>query len=161
MKIDQSYTLTSDPTAVYSLATSQSFREEVCEAQGSPEAQIEIDEADGNTTITIVRTIKGSIPASMSKFVGNDVTVKQVESWAAADHNGNRTADLRITVVGQPADMTGAISLDGSEQGTVTFRVAGEMKVNVPFFGKKIEPEIAKILTQSLDVEIDMYKGKL
>ena len=42
-----------------------------------------------------------------------------------------------------------------SGEGDVSFVVEGDLKVNVPFIGRKIEPEIAKIVSASLRSDVE------
>ncbi len=54
-----------------------------------------------------------------------------------------RTADLVIQITGQPAKMTGLLTLEPAGDGTRE-RISGDLTVSVPFVGKKIETEVAK-----------------
>jgi hypothetical protein len=107
---------------------------------------------DGHT-ITVIQTQPAKVPDFIKKFIGDSVMVKQVEKWGGPDGTGKRSADIRFTVIGQPAEMHGRAELSGADD--VSFVVRGDLKVNVPFLGRKIEPEIAKIVAASLRSDVE------
>src|SRR5699024_1114402 len=137
MNIDETYHYPTDPASVHALATTQSFREEARAAQGPSESDVTMDEQAEAATATSLRTGDGQMPEHNSKFVGDEVQVKQEEAWGPAADDGSRAADLRITIIGQPAEMTGTITTSQESNSSTNFRVNGEITVNVPFLGKK------------------------
>jgi len=70
----------------------------------------------------------------------------------ATDAEGNRTADVDVQIVGQPAGMRGTSTLRVSGADTV-LDVDGDVAVKIPFLGKKIEPEVAKAVVSAIRVE--------
>ena len=69
----------------------------------------------------------------------------------AAD--GTRTATVSMKVSGQPAGFKGKATLSPDGKGA-EFVVAGDVKVDVPFVGKKFEPIIAKAVEASLRYDV-------
>ena len=55
----------------------------------------------------MIQTQPAKVPDAIKKFVGDSVMVKQTETWSGSDGTGNRSADIRFTVIGQPVDMLG------------------------------------------------------
>jgi hypothetical protein len=154
MKIEESFTYPdTDVESVYALVTDATFREEAVAVVGGTDIEVTVEPTGGGHTITVIQTQPANVPDFIKKFIGESVMVKQVEQWAAADDAGNRTADIRFTVIGQPAEMHGRAELTGN--GDVSFVVQGDLKVNVPFIGRKIEPEIAKIVAASLRSDVE------
>ncbi|MEO6604709.1 MAG: DUF2505 domain-containing protein, partial [Aeromicrobium sp.] len=96
----------------------------------------------------------------VKKLTGNTVKVKQTEVWGPPDADGNRSADVKVSIIGQPAEMVGTALLKGSGSGT-EFTVKGDVKVSIPFIGKKIEPEVAKAIIASLREEVSYGMEKL
>jgi len=86
------------------------------------------------------------------KFVGESIDVRQVEQWSAPDAGGGRRADLKVTIKGQPASMVGTASLIPKATGSTEI-LEGDVKVNVPFIGGKVEPEIAKLIVSGRKIE--------
>ncbi len=122
----------------------KSFRAAVCVATKAISHQVDTRvQDDGSATVTVRRTLPAEVPDFVKKFVGETIELIQSETWAADDGSGVRRADLTLEVVGQPATMTGSIILEATTDG-VHEVVHGELKVAVPFFGGKIETEIAK-----------------
>ncbi len=83
------------------------------------------------------------VPDFMKKMIGETVDVVQTEDWGAPDADGQRTADVVVQIKGQPAVMNGTAAIVASG-GEVVMQIEGDLKVSIPFFGKKVEPEIAK-----------------
>ena len=89
-----------------------------------------------------------------------DVKVIQVEKWAPDDGSGVRTAQIFVDIVGQPAQMKGTSTLSASN-GSSVLAVNGDIKVAIPLIGRKIEPEIAKAISASLDKDVELGSTKL
>jgi len=154
MKVKESFTYPdTDVESVYALITDPKFREEAVSTVGGTDIEVAIEPSGDGQTVTVIQTQPAKVPDFIKKFVGDDVKVKQTETWSGPDGAGNRSADIRFTVIGQPVDMLGRAVLSGA--GDVSFVVEGDLKVNVPFIGRKIEPEIAKIVSASLRSDVE------
>lgn len=145
------------PTAsceqAYALAVDPAFRAAVCEATMAIDYNVEIEETDdGGAHIVVDRTVPADVPDMMKKFVGDTIGVKQTEDWGPPAADGSRTADLLLELKGQPAKLTGRITLEPNGDGCRQL-VAGDLTVSIPFFGKKIEPEIAKGIKAAMRAE--------
>lgn len=149
MKINETHTYkNASVEEVYALATDEAHRGEVCVAQGATEHAVTIDA----NVVTIVSTIAAEMPDFVKKFVGDTVKFKQTEDWADAAADGSRTADIRATIIGQPAEIKGSATLKPSGS-DVDFVFEAEVKVSVPFIGKKIEPEIARAIVGMVHIQ--------
>ena len=154
MKIKESFTYPdTDVESVYALVSDPAFREEAVAAVGGQDIEVTIEPSGDGHTVTVIQTQPAKVPDFIKKFVGDSVKVKQTERWGGPDSNGDRSAEVKFTVIGQPADMLAQVDLSG--EGDVSFVVDGDLKVNVPFLGKKIEPEIAKIIAASLRSDVE------
>ena len=154
MKIKESFTYPdTDVESVYALISDPAFREEAVAAVGGQDIEVTIEPSGDGHTVTVIQTQPAKVPDFIKKFVGDSVKVKQTERWGGPDGNGNRSSEVKFTVIGQPADMLARVDLSGT--GDVSFVVDGDLKVNVPFLGKKIEPEIAKIIAASLRSDVE------
>ena len=85
-------------------------------------------------------------------MIGETVDVVHTEEWGAPDADGQRTADVVVQIKGQPAVMNGTAAIVASG-GEVVMQIEGDLKVSIPFFGKKVEPEIAKGIYAAVDRE--------
>ncbi|MDQ3484828.1 MAG: DUF2505 domain-containing protein [Actinomycetota bacterium] len=150
-----------DPAVAFALVVDPAFRAEVCEATHALDYDVSVEERDdGGTTVTINRLMPADVPGAMKKLVGETVKVVQTEEWGAPDAGGQRTADLLIEIIGQPATMKGTMQLMRTGD-SVTSVISGDVRVAVPFFGKKIEPEIAKLILAAIRQEQSLATKRL
>ena len=145
---------------VYKLITDQAFRTESCAHQDSTDYSVTVEPKGEGVTVTVVRTQEADMPDFVKKLTGSTVKVKQTEVWGAPDASGNRSADVKVSIIGQPAEMTGVAKLVALGDDT-EFTLVGDVKVSIPFIGKKIEPEVAKAIKASLREEVEYGMTKL
>ncbi|MGA8851428.1 MAG: DUF2505 domain-containing protein [Aeromicrobium sp.] len=160
-KINHSLSYTgADVEAVYGLIANQSFRTESCEQQGSSDITVTVEKSGDGDIVTVVRKQDAAMPDFVKKLTGDTVKIKQTEKWSGPAADGSRTADVKVSIIGQPAEMNGTASLTPGAEGTA-FDLVGDVKVSIPFLGKKIEPEVAKAIIASLDEEVEYGLTKL
>lgn len=144
---------TADPETVFALAMDERFRGAVCEATAALSYDVDIARhPDGAATVTIRRTMPAEVPDYVRRFVGETIDLVQTERWPAADAGRPRTAKLELVVRGQPAAMTGDVSIEAAGAGARTV-IRGDLKVSIPFVGRAVEPEIAKAVLAAIDKE--------
>ena len=161
MKLTEAFSYTgADVESVYALITDQAFRTESCANQGATEYDVKVNHDGDGATVTLLRTQEADMPDFVKKLTGKTVKVKQTEVWSGPDADGNRTADVKVSIIGQPAEMVGTAALTASSGGT-EFTLDGVVKVSLPFIGKKIEPEVAKAIVASLREEVSYGMEKL
>lgn len=160
MKLHETSEYAASPEAVFNLIANADFRQASAESSGATDVKVTVDKDGDGATITIVRTQPADVPDFVKKLSGDTVTVKQVEQWGGADAKGGRKAKVRMTIVGQPAGLEGTASITANTRGTA-FELVGDVKVNVPFIGKKIEPVIAKAIVGSVKHDVKEGQKKL
>lgn len=161
MKLSESFTYDgADVTSVYALITDEAFRTEACAEVGAEDYEVSVEPVGDGHTVTVVRTVKAELPDFIRKLTGNTVKVKQTETWGPASADGSREAGVKVSIIGQPAEMLGTAVLSTAGSGT-SFALDGEVKVSIPFIGKKIEPEIAKAIISSLRDEVELGTKRL
>lgn len=161
MKITEAFSYDgADVASVYGLISDQAFRTESCANQGATDYEVSVEPNGDGATVTLLRTQEAEMPDFVKKLTGNTVKVKQTEVWSGPDADGNRTADVKVSIIGQPAEMVGTAALRGSTGGT-EFTLNGDVKVSIPFIGKKIEPEVARAIIASLREEVSYGMEKL
>jgi hypothetical protein len=129
---------------VVAMVLDPEFRAAVCEATMALHHDVWIEHADdGTASVTVSRTLPAYVPDFVKRFVGETITLMQVERWAAADTAVQRSAGLDLTVVGQPARMSGTILVEEYDDGTVEV-ITGDLRVSLPLIGSRVESEIAK-----------------
>lgn len=157
MKLSESFTYDgADVAAVYGLITDQAFREEACVDQEALEYEVNVD----GGTVTIVRSMPADMPDFIKKLTGDTVKVKQTEKWSDGP-DGTKVADVKVSIIGQPAEMIGTAELRDNGSGGTDFDVNGNVKVSIPFLGKKIEPEVHKAIVASLRAEVKLGLTKI
>ena len=92
------------------------------------------------------------LPDYIQKFVGETISIRQVEEWSPAAGDGSRTARVRLTIKGQPASMDGTAAIRPAGSASIEV-VEGDVKVAIPLLGRKIEPEIVKVIEAALRIE--------
>ena len=136
------------PAEVHAMLADESFRARVTDAQEARTSTVDITPDGGAMTVRVDQT-RGSegIPAFAQKIVGDSIRIVQVETWADASE-----AALDVTIPGKPGRLTGTISLAVDGSGTVKV-VDGDLRVNVPLMGGKLERLVADLLGAALDQE--------
>jgi len=132
------------------------YRDRVMHAQGGVSGTFEMT-TDGDVTTAVVDQVQPAtgLPSYATKLVGSEINIVQREEWTSAEY-----ADLHVTIPGKPGKMVGSISLveDG---GTTTETVAGEISVNLPLVGGKLEKLIADMLRKALRAEEQVARDYL
>lgn len=129
---------------VYALAVEEDFRAAVCVATGALQHSVDVRRADdGSATVTVRRTMPADVPDFVRRFVGDTIQIVQTEIWGLGAGAARRQADLAVQIVGQPAALTGTLTIEASGSGAREV-VRGDLRVSIPFVAKKIETEIAK-----------------
>ena len=120
------------PATVFSMLTDRGYLDEVCRATDSARYDVDVT---GSTT----RTSRSfPAPEAVARFTGSELTVSEETTWGEAAADGSRDADLVLTVDKQPVSLKGRLRLAPGGRGT-TVRLVGELKVNVPLLGRKLE----------------------
>jgi Protein of unknown function (DUF2505) len=138
--------LTYDATAeeVAAMLDDSGFRERVLERQKVLRGSASID--GDHVTIEQVRSAD-DIPSFAQKFVGDEILIVQTEDWTSPT-----SADVRLTIPGNPGEAVGTLELVESG-GTTTESIDLDLTVKIPLVGGKLEQMIAGIVSAALDVE--------
>lgn len=131
-------------TEAYAMLTDEAYLTEVCEASRAQSFEVAVD---GDTTRT--QRVLDS-PAAAAKFTGPTLEVVEEIVWGAAAADGGRVGTITISVPGQPVRMNGRATLSATGAGSV-FEVAGDLKVNIPLLGKKLEQSAAPAVLAAVD----------
>jgi Protein of unknown function (DUF2505) len=141
------------PEQAFALTVDRDFRRAVCQATHALSYDVAVERGDDDTaSVTVRRTMPAELPDFVRKFIGETVEVVQTERWAAADGAGRRSGQLTVAVVGQPAAMAGTVAIEAVGEGARTI-IRGDLKVSIPFVGRRIEAEIAKGLVAGIAKE--------
>jgi glyoxylase-like metal-dependent hydrolase (beta-lactamase superfamily II) len=146
MKFEHVNSYAASPESVHAMLTQRAFREEVCTYQRALEHSVEITEDSVATRVVITQTqAMDGAPAAARKLVGSSVQIIQRETW-----QDSTTADFAMEIPGKPGHLRGTISVVDKDDGTCDEVFAGDVKVNVPLIGGKLEGFISDILARAL-----------
>jgi len=156
MKLKETFSYPAGVEAVFALISDDAFRTKAAEDARGRDVSTTVERDGDDTVVTLIRTqpaTSSAVPDFVKKLIGDTVTIRQVERWAAPDADGNRTATVTMKVTGKPAGFTGKGILTADGKGA-EFVVSGDVKVDVPFVGKKVEPLVAKAIEASLRYDV-------
>jgi hypothetical protein len=89
------------------------------------------------------------MPDIARKFVGESLTVTQLETWDAPAADGSRQSTISLKIAGAPLDVSAVQRLVSADGGT-RIELEGNVTSSVPFLGGKIadaaEPMVGKAL---------------
>ena len=151
MRVESSSSATVEQT--FASHVDRWVREEACRESGALSYDVVIESmADGGARVQVDRVMAPQVPDFIRKFVGDSIAIRQVEQWSPPGPTGTRTATLNLTIKGQPASMVGSAVLAPAPEGS-TEVVTGDVKVSIPLLGRKIEPEIVKVIEAAVRIE--------
>ncbi len=134
------------PAAVAAMLTDRDFLERVCAASDAIEHSVQVD---GDRT-TLSRTLRA--PSAAAKFTGDTITIVEETTWGPAGADGSRHGELNLRVPGLPVEMTGTAALRPGGKGT-TIAYDADLKVNIPFVGKKLEQSASPAVLEGIAVQ--------
>ncbi|MGD7706634.1 DUF2505 domain-containing protein [Microlunatus sp. Y2014] len=146
MDISSRAEFAADPARVFEMLTTKEFLDEVCVAGHAREYECSVS---GSTT-TSRRVLPA--PDSASKFTGPTLTVVEEITWGDARPDGGRTGQVKLTVPGQPVNLSGTVELAPGGPGS-TIDLKADLKVNIPLLGKKLEQSAAPAILAGFDVQ--------
>jgi hypothetical protein len=132
------------PAAVSEMMRDAAFRERVCTALKVVRATVTAK--DDVVTIEQTQASK-SVPSFAKKFVGEEITIVQTETWKSP-----MAADVTVAIPGKPGEARGTTVLAETGDGT-TVTVILDIKVGLPLVGGKIEGLIRDLLLKALQRE--------
>lgn len=151
LTVENQYSGTPEQTFACHIAVDA--REKACQESGATSWDVTVTpSSDGGASVQVDRVMNPKLPDYIAKFVGGSLSIRQTEQWSPAAADGSRTASIKLTIKGQPATMNGTATLKPSGSGTLE-TVTGDVKVAIPLLGRKIEPEIVKVIESALRIE--------
>lgn len=124
------------PGEVYDMMMSPGYQKLVCQASHAEDYSVAIEGTASKTS----RTLRA--PSMVAKFTGGTLNVVETIVWQPAGADGTRTGTILIEVPGQPVRLAGTVSIDRVNGGSAMI-MAGDLRINVPLIGKKLEQSAA------------------
>jgi hypothetical protein len=146
MQLTAQQDFAAQPSQVAAMLTDRAFLEKVCIASEAEKHSVLVD---GSHT-TVSRTLPA--PSSITKFTGSTITIVEDLVWSEAASDGARTAKFTLTVPGLPVEMLGTARLTAGGKGA-RVDYSGDLKVNIPFVGKKLEQSAAPAVLDGIGLQ--------
>ncbi|MBA8931709.1 hypothetical protein BC739_008961 [Kutzneria viridogrisea] len=116
---------------------------------------------NGNSRFRLRHGIASAdLPPAVRSFLKGDLVIERTETWQPAT-NGGYQGTVQAGIPGVPGHIKGQMLLvDGADGGSV-LGMRGEVVVNIPLFGGKIEETIAAQVVKLLQKESEHTAGWL
>jgi hypothetical protein len=151
MALSASTTLPHSVDRVAAVFANEDFQRHTSELVGGTLESFKVDgDVAGVFSTTSVRTLPTTrLPEIARKFVGDSLTVTQLETWEAPAADGSRQSSISLKIAGAPLDVS-AVQRLIADGGNTRVELEGSVTSSVPFLGGKIadaaEPMVGKAL---------------
>jgi hypothetical protein len=156
MNITQTVVHPADPQRIFEMLTDHDYQVQRCQRAGSLDQTVTVDrQPDGVTTVTTQRHLPADgVPDVAKAFIGPKLLTVETVRWGTADADGEREGAMTLEVPGVPVTFIGGMFLRrGSREGTTEHVVEGDLEAKIPFFGKKVEQQVAARITGMVELE--------
>lgn len=151
MAVQESTVINASVNQVVEAFSSEDFARFVCSEVGVEFGSFSVSgDTSAEFTATTERTIPADrVPDIARKFVGNGVSMTQVDNVSAPAADGARTVATEVKVNGIPVSASATQHLI-PEGDKTRLDVNGEVSCSIPLVGKKIaaaaEPQVGRVL---------------
>ena len=150
---DQEFT--ADPATVMTMLRDPGYVTSKAERTGGHDVTVEVTETpDGGVTISSTRTMPADVPSYAKSFVGDSLTITEVQVWGPLAADGSAAAAVTVDFHA-PISYKGSITMSAAGDGT-RLTNAGEFKASVPFVGGKVERVAADQTQRYLNKELQV-----
>ena len=148
MRFHHTNTYPGSAEQVHAMLADPAFRKEVCASIHSVECSVDVVEMVSGVTIEVRQTqVARKIPPMAQKLIGEHVEIVQRELWT-----GHLEGTFEMGIPGKPGHLHGTLALQ--EQGeTCVQAFEGDLKVNVPLVGARLEGLVSDLLRKALAAE--------
>lgn len=139
------------PDEVYEMIGDPEFRSAVCERQAVLRHEVDVSpaaEGEGMEVFVSQDYETTLVPSFARGLVGDQVTLERRETWVSMVDG----ADILVTIPGKPGQLTGRIEFYETDEHAIE-RISGQIVVNIPLLGGKLEGMIADLLVMALKAE--------
>ena len=145
---------------VYALFTDVAFQEAKCLATTDDANHFSVDILGGPSgeRVRTERHLRSQgLPDVAKSFVGEHLTIIEVQDWSAPAGDGSRQSAVDMHVKGAPLTLKGTLRLEPTASGTVEVLDA-ELKAHVPFIGGRIEKAAAEPIKAAIEIETGLLR---
>jgi hypothetical protein len=136
MDIDTRAEFPAAPDQVFTMLTDKAFLDTVCTRTHARSHEVSVD----GSTVKTSRQLPA--PDAARPFTGELLNVVEEIVWSEPGADGSRTGTSTMKVPGQPVTFNGKYVLSPGGAGS-SLTLTGQLKVNVPLLGKKLEQAAA------------------
>jgi len=156
MELLRSYHFDASPHEVYDMFVDEEFVQARLTQTGALTSTIKITAEGSGVRIKTHRDLPPQVPDWARKFVGETISLDEVERWQAAGPDGSRDGTIFVEITGAPVQVDATSRLAAGPAGGTEYTVTGTITASVPLFGKKIQEAAAPAITAALDKEADV-----
>ena len=145
---------------VYALFTDAAFQEAKCLATTDDANHFSVDVGGGPAggRVRTERHLRSQgLPDVAKSFVGEHLTIIEVQDWSGPAGDGSRQSAVDMHVKGAPLTLKGILRLEPTASGTVEVLDA-ELKAHVPFIGARIEKAAAEPINAAIEIETSLLR---
>ena len=144
---------------VYALFTDVAFQEAKCLATTDDANHFSVDVSGGPAgRVRTERHLRSQgLPDVAKSFVGEHLTIIEVQDWSGPAGDGSRQSAVDMHVKGAPLTLKGTLRLEPTASGTVKVLDA-ELKAHVPFIGGRIEKAAAEPIKAAIEIETGLLR---
>ena len=145
---------------VYALFTDAAFQEAKCLAttDDANHFSVDVGGGPGGGRVRTERHLRSQgLPDVAKSFVGEHLTIIEVQDWSGPAGDGSRQSAVDMHVKGAPLTLKGTLRLEPTASGTVKVLDA-ELKAHVPFIGGRIEKAAAEPINAAIEIETGLLR---
>jgi Protein of unknown function (DUF2505) len=139
---------------VYAALTDESYLRQRLSEIGGPNAELISYTAEGDSVRIVMRQgiDPEDLPGVVRRVVSDGVLIERTETWTSSGGNQPYTCTVDASVKGIKGSITGTNKLSDADGGSEML-ASGEVNIDIPLVGGKIEGVIVDQLSLLLDAE--------
>lgn len=115
----------------------------------SLDAEVQVTRANGHASVHITRSFEEEWPVLVAALIGKRLAIEEQRIWQQKSAD-SYTGTLHLKVIGQPVEMTAAMSLARDETGETFLHIDGQVKANVVFIGGAVAGLAAEQISKAI-----------
>jgi hypothetical protein len=157
MKVQVTHDYVKDTEHTFKLLTDPTSHIKKYEAAGCKNITIDsCEEVNGAIVIKATRDAPSTAPKFAKKILGDYNTLVSEDIWEISD-TPVKKGSFTVEINGAPVTMSGLMELRPQGDGAEVV-IDLDLKVNVPFIGKKIEPFLKDDTVAALDSDQEFFR---
>lgn len=143
MDLDYTHAYAAKPENVIALLRNEDFIADVATHAGATQHQVDITGEATFLTMTL------PVPASVAKFVGSSLTMKQTFRFDPPAADGSIRGTVDVDVAGMPVEVKANAFMQPVGEASTTGSYTGYLKVKIPLVGRKVEAQIEPYIREA------------